>query len=388
MQKIKDRHFNENLYQIFFLLNSSLPIFVVNILFYKNRGLNFKEIMLLQAISAAAVILLEVPSGILADRYSRKMMILIGMLCSVIGLLLMLISKRYIGFAAAAFFGGVGEASISGSDMAMIYDHFKWNKKEEFFEKYLASMNSKQFILFSASTLVGGSLFAYNPDLILLISLGFQIVAASSIFFFKENFKKDNRQSMDIKRKIIEHFNILKQKELFSIVILFLIMTLAISTLNQLTQQYLVEINFNINFLGLLFFVFNIISAIGSKYYLYTKKIGAAKIILLFSAIMFSLSLIYNIGAIIILLVARFFSSGIWPFLNSELNKLIESKDRASIISYKSLLISISFVIFDPINGVIIDLKNVHYLYMIFSGVLFLYFIRFSYFKTKWSGLN
>ena len=115
MQKIKDRHFNENLYQIFFLLNSSLPIFVVNILFYKNRGLNFKEIMLLQAISAAAVILLEVPSGILADRYSRKMMILIGMLCSVIGLLLMLISKRYIGFAAAAFFGGVGEASISGS---------------------------------------------------------------------------------------------------------------------------------------------------------------------------------------------------------------------------------------------------------------------------------
>lgn len=103
MQKIKDRHFNENLYQIFFLLNSSLPIFVVNILFYKNRGLNFKEIMLLQAISAAAVILLEVPSGILADRYSRKMMILIGMLCSVIGLLLMLISKRYIGFAAAAF---------------------------------------------------------------------------------------------------------------------------------------------------------------------------------------------------------------------------------------------------------------------------------------------
>ncbi len=53
---------------------------------------------------------------------------------------------------------------------------------------------------------------------------------------------------MDIKRKIIEHFNILKQKELFSIVILFLIMTLAISTLNQLTQQYLVEINFNLIF--------------------------------------------------------------------------------------------------------------------------------------------
>ncbi|MGY3724497.1 MFS transporter [Granulicatella balaenopterae] len=122
--------------------------------------------------------------------------------------------------------------------------------------------------------------------------------------------------------------------------------------------------------------MFNIVSAIGSRYYIYTKKLGVTKIILLFSIIMFSLSQIYSVGAIAILIVARFFTSGIWPSINVEFNKLIDSEDRASIISYKNLLISISFIIADPINGIIIDFKNVHYVYFVFAVILLIYFMK------------
>ncbi len=367
---------NEVLFEIFYVLSSSLPIFIVNILYYKSKGLNFKEIMLLQAISSFVVVMLEVPSGILADLYSRKKIMIVGLLCSLFDLLFILFFQTFPYFVVASILGGISEAFLSGSDTAMIYDHFKQNGKEEAFEDYFASISSKNFIMFSISTLLGGSLFAYRPDLVVWISILFQGVALCCVILFQEKFERDSSKCVNIKDTVIQHFKILKRKELLSIVMLFLIMTVTIATLNQLTQEYLVEIHFDLKYLGILFFAFNMISALGSKYHMVTKRIGVNGVLLLFASILVTLSFVYHIGAIAVLILARFFSSGVWPSLTFEFNKLIESEDRASIISYKNLLISIAFVIVDPLTGVLIDLKSVHYVYFVFGMVLLVYFVK------------
>lgn len=72
MKQIKNCESNRLKFSLFYILNYSLPIFVINLLFYKSKGLNFKEIMFLEAITSFVTIFCEIPSGMLADTYGRK----------------------------------------------------------------------------------------------------------------------------------------------------------------------------------------------------------------------------------------------------------------------------------------------------------------------------
>ena len=384
MQKARSLDLNKDKFALFYVLNYSLPICVVNLLFYKSKGLSFKEIMFLEAITSIVTILLEIPSGVLADTYGRKNLLLIGQGFSMLALFLILISKKYVLFILSAIFFGISDSAISGSDIALIYDYFKFNLEENIFEEYFARINSYKFIVFSITTLVGGSIFVYNCNLVVILSIILQFMSFIAIILFKENFERKNLENFYIKDSFIEDLKILKRKELFGITVVFLIMTIVIATLNQFTQEYLVEINFDLRYLGILYFIFNIISAVGSRFYKIINKVNITNVILIFSIFLFALAFDFNLSGILILIIFRFFSSGILPILNTRFNEFIPSDERASIISYKNLLISLSFIIFDPINGAIVDYKNVHFLYLMCSLVLFLYFLKRALSRKKY----
>ena len=53
--------------------------------FYESNGLMMKDIMILQAVYSIAIVILEVPSGYLADVWGRKKTLLLGAIMGVIG---------------------------------------------------------------------------------------------------------------------------------------------------------------------------------------------------------------------------------------------------------------------------------------------------------------
>jgi len=53
--------------------------------FYESNGLGMKDIMVLQAVYSVAIVILEIPSGYLADVIGRKKTLIIGAVFGVLG---------------------------------------------------------------------------------------------------------------------------------------------------------------------------------------------------------------------------------------------------------------------------------------------------------------
>lgn len=369
------RFSNENLFKLYYMIQKSLMIYVVIILYYQYKGLNFTQIMILNAIISFVTLILEIPSGIIADLYSRKKLIFFGLVNSIFSLFIILFAKTYLYFIFAAILMGISSSAISGADIAYIYDYFKNNGNEDNFKNYFSKLSSKQFIVIAISTFISGSVFSYNPHIPIIMSIIFQSISLIAVSKFKKdsNINKDNEYN--ISKKLKEHYRILKQKNIFRLIIIFIIMTIIISNLNYLTQPYLVENNIDLRFLGVIFLSFNMISSYGAKKSNIISKLGSKNIIFIFAIILLILSNLNDYKAIVIFLLARFLSGSIWPALNSDLNKLIDSKNRASIMSYKNLMIQIVFIFLDPLVGFVADYRNIHFVYLVLGLILITYLL-------------
>ncbi len=102
--------------QVFLVI---MPILVP---FFESRGLNLKEIFFLQALFAGVVLLMEVPSGYLADVLGRKRTILLGSVFLASGHSLLLVAQDFQTLALFEALLGIGVSLISGSDLALLYD--------------------------------------------------------------------------------------------------------------------------------------------------------------------------------------------------------------------------------------------------------------------------
>ena len=71
---------NIKTYKIYAIFNNLILLGPILTVFYLAKGLSFTQIMLLTSVASITTILFEVPTGVVADRYSRKLSIMIGCL--------------------------------------------------------------------------------------------------------------------------------------------------------------------------------------------------------------------------------------------------------------------------------------------------------------------
>lgn len=103
-------------FQVFLVL---MPIIV---LFFESRGLTLPEIFLLQAWFATVVLIMEVPSGYLADLLGRKRVIVAGTFFIAVGQSILLFAEGFWQLALFESCVGLGFSLSSGADLALLYD--------------------------------------------------------------------------------------------------------------------------------------------------------------------------------------------------------------------------------------------------------------------------
>ena len=103
-------------FQVFLVL---MPIIV---LFFESRGLTLPEIFLLQAWFATVALIMEAPSGYLADLLGRKRVIVTGTFFLGAGQSVLLFAEGFWQLALYQSCLGLGLSLISGADLALLYD--------------------------------------------------------------------------------------------------------------------------------------------------------------------------------------------------------------------------------------------------------------------------
>ena len=167
-----------------------LPVFFL----YFSDHLSLSEVLRLEALYYVAVVLLEVPSGYISDRWGRKVTLVFASSAFVISYLTFIISREFAVFAIAQLALATGMAFRSGTDSAFLFDSLKCLAREEEYGSEEARVQRQALSASAVAVILGGFSAAFDLSYAYWISL---FAAAGSLImslrFIEPDLKRDPR---------------------------------------------------------------------------------------------------------------------------------------------------------------------------------------------------
>ena len=138
-----------------------VPTFV---LYLQAQSISLREVLLLKAVLCVTKLLLEIPSGYIADIFGRKRSLLVGSVMLFIAMLIYSSGETFMVFLLAEVALAFGWSLLSGADAALLYDTLIALGKEDQYQKIEGQMFSASSFAEAFGGLIGGYLAAqYLP---------------------------------------------------------------------------------------------------------------------------------------------------------------------------------------------------------------------------------
>ncbi len=143
-------------------------------LFYFSRGLSESLILWMMLAWSVAVLIGELPTGVLADRFGAKVSFLCGAFVKTLSLILLIFAHDPFVFFISQFLSGFSASFFSGADEALIYESLKTSNEENRMDAVMGKIESAPFLSMIAAVILG-SVIAQDltqREFVLLLSLG------------------------------------------------------------------------------------------------------------------------------------------------------------------------------------------------------------------------
>lgn len=153
-------------FRVFFNARFYYPIFTI---LFLDFGLTLDQFALLNAAWAATIVVLEVPSGALADAIGRRNLLILTGILMVIEIALLCfvplgnMSLLFPVFLANRILSGAAEAAASGADEAIAYDSLKKEGNADEWPRVLEKQMRVQSIAYIGAMSLGAAV--YDPSL-------------------------------------------------------------------------------------------------------------------------------------------------------------------------------------------------------------------------------
>jgi len=153
---------------------------------FVDKGLSPIQISLLLMVWAGTSFILEVPSGVFADKYSRKTILVLSQIVRIVGYMFWILMPNFWGFLIGFVFWGIKSAFTSGTLESFIFDELKSHNVENEYAKVLGRLQSLGYlaILFSG---IGASLsISLGYSVVLWISLISLIISTIAVYLIPD----------------------------------------------------------------------------------------------------------------------------------------------------------------------------------------------------------
>lgn len=381
--------------------------------FYLNRlGISYALMFTIETIFSVCIFLFEIPTGIIADKFGRKISLFLGTLLFGISHLISGTTLNIGIFIFGQIIGAIGLSLESGADKALIYENAKYQNKTPQEISAIASRfdgfgTVGMLIAFPlGSIFVASGIFNYTRSLgLVFIATGISAVFASIIILFIKEPKnilsnETNNLETSTENKKIEHKKLLlenakgclyafKNPELRKLSLDYSVISAFTFLMFWFYQSLLLENNINIALNGFVASGFNLAASIllfASGFI--QKKIGTSRTRFLSAfipGVLYILVFFFykNIYVILIAIfgitMLRLFRN---PILITQMNLKIQDENRATVLSGVSMFNRIIVAIFYPLSGMLMD-KNPHLTYLIVGIVTIIFSILLSSSKNE-----
>ena len=158
---------------------------------------DYTKIAILQTWCSILIVLLEVPTGMIADKYGRKISLALGCVVCAAAMLIYGITQTYWHLFIAEFAFAVGFTLMSGADKALLYDSLVEQRKEKGASHYLSRLEAAGTLgivigMPLGSLFVGSGIIGYPSSLpaTFLITVPVLIVAGIVYLMMQEPRRK------------------------------------------------------------------------------------------------------------------------------------------------------------------------------------------------------
>lgn len=329
------------------------------------RGLNLFQITMIESIVIGTIFIMEVPTGVIADRIGRKWSIIAATLFMMLAEFLFLFAQNYPMYILVAILTGTGFAFASGAIEATIYDSLPEENRDNLMKRAMGRINSIARIGFFISPLVGAVIIADgSPDnykvAIALTVIALLIGLIISLFLQEPatDWESDRQSSLQILKEGVSELR--GNRTLQRLVALIIFSTPFTATLIvTLGAPYLTNNGTDLFLIGITLAIGSLLSAITQNYaYKIEEWLGqrtAILVLTLLPALMYGVLAIVS-GAVLPMLIIIFMyatNDMKAPLFSAYQNSLIESKNRATVLSIISMFASLFVAIIAPIYAFI-----------------------------------
>jgi MFS family permease len=363
--------------------------YVIERLYWASRGMSNQEVVYTEIIYAAVVLILEVPTGSLADRWSKKMLMLINSILVIVEFIILIQANSFWHFTLAVSISGVGKALSSGTSNALVYDSLKMIGREQSFEKISGRIG---FFDYAASMLAAliGSYIVYNNGYVSaywLSLISVVICFIITLFLAEPDSISEEEKTQSYAECIKESYRFLKDQPSVRFVLLFGIVISSIFVyIDEFWQIYLSEIKVPFLLFGVISSA-RMLSASLSGIYAYKlknrfsyKKIFSL-LIVIFIASIFGASFIKSYLSLIPLIICFIAYGIVEPLSLGYLHHRTESRIRATVESFQSLVLRASTIICGLLFGYFSTKYDIFAGFILLGSILVAYSVY--YFSKK-----
>lgn len=248
---------NKQIFYIYTILTGKMFVGTTQVLFLTNKGFSLTEIMLISTITGIGSLVLEIPSGMLADRVGYKKCISMGLAIDLIAYVFILLSNQYWHIVVYAILISMGEATISGADYSLLYESFLMLKQEKKFKDYLRKVNSKKMYVVAVLTILSGFLYNLNKYIPFAITILLYAMAFLLSFFYTD-IRSNKENIVHIKDNVIFSISSIKKNKKFQLYIIEgACFTVLFLNQNILLQECMNDVGINVSLFGIVFFGYN-----------------------------------------------------------------------------------------------------------------------------------
>ncbi|MCR5199679.1 MAG: MFS transporter [Saccharofermentans sp.] len=151
-------------------------------------GYSIIEIGILETVFHLVSLTAEIPSGVFADVFGRKKSLLLSCVCSVISAVTRIFwIGSFVGVAVSIGFNALSYNFASGSDSAIAYDTLKENNKQDDYDRYISTQTMIYRISNGAATLAAGVAVMLGNTKAHIISIILAVIQILVAVTLKEN---------------------------------------------------------------------------------------------------------------------------------------------------------------------------------------------------------
>ena len=348
------------------------------ILFFIQNGLSLLQIGLLESIFHGTSLLCEIPSGMLADRFSYKTNLYLARLASIVSSILILFGQGNFWIYGLAMMVNAWSYNFdSGTSTAFLYDSAVEAGQKDRYLQISSFLSGVAEVTRTLGTVAAGFFIHGALAWTYLIAIGFSFLSIILIYFMKEPMAKREKNEVLTFKMIVQQV----RKEWQEKPVLFywmLIYQLAGTLMCMFYFYYQQKISdlagWQVSLVMLIGSVLNLIavyvaSQIGKKWnsnqvFPMLVALTGLAMLLVFSGTPFAFLLVY--------LLTDTLYAVYQPIYFNDLQGYLPSSVRATMLSINSMLFSLSMIVIFPLTGWMIDRWGLVAVFLVLGLILLL----------------